>query len=354
MKIGILSLPNSISYGASLQTFALREYLEIKGCDAEVINYLPNIILNKKSKSSNLIKKTCIDALTLRKKMRFRSFERKIRKYPRHSIGKEYLSEMSKRYDYMICGSDQIWNPHITGWDYSYFFDFCNDSKKKISYAPSFGVEELPKDYSDTIAGLLSNFNCISVRESDGARIVNSLIHLNPVTVLDPTFLIPKDRWKTLEKKTHISNQGYVLLFMLKYSDAMISFANRLAQEKGLKLSVIGGSFFEHGKYQKYNYNLVGPSQWLFLFDHADYIVTNSFHGVAFSVIFRKQFFTEYSAITNTRLYEIVSKFNLSSQLINNNNETYHYLDYLPIEKLISSEIEKSEMYLKKALGVQE
>ena len=348
-KIGILTLPNSVSFGASLQTYALRKYLNNSGFDAEVINYLPNKIKTESNYSKSALKRLFLKIMRKKMLREFQRFEKQIIKYPSKSITKEGLAKLDDRYDVFICGSDQVWNPYITGSDSSYFFDFSK--KTKISYAPSFGISEIPDDYKAMMKSYLPHFSAISVRENEGKSIVKDITGLDSTIVMDPTFLIDSKDWISLCKHDKRTKKKYVFLFMLQHSDKMVEFANKLAADKGLELYVFGGPFFKGKKLDKNSIHVIGPDKWLSFVKNAEYVVTNSFHGIAFSLIFGKQFFTEYSAITNSRIIDIVEKFGLSSQLIDNNYDEYHLIDYDVVSNNIKEKADASKFFLNKVLS---
>ena len=161
MKVGIFTFPNSVSYGATLQMYALYDTVNRLGYDTEIINYHNAYMKAEKHIGSSnpvspiktFIKKTMRSLLHIRLYSSFRRFEKKnMKMYPSKAFNeKEKLSEIGKRYDAIICGSDQIWNPNITDTDLSYFLDFCGKNTKRISYAPSFGIDKFPDDFSKIV-----------------------------------------------------------------------------------------------------------------------------------------------------------------------------------------------------------
>ena len=322
MKIGILTFPNSVSYGASLQMFALYHRLVSMGFDVEIINY-HNLFMKKELhyEKNGSVRNVLKHLYHYKLYSNFRRFEKsKLKKYPQKSFtAMEFLTDVGERYDAVICGSDQVWNPDITGSDLSYFLDFCKNSTKRISYAPSVGRDTLPEEWSNKIKQELDKFTAISVRESVVGDMIREMMDIDVPVVLDPTFLLNKDEWIEMEKTYHIPKSGYVLLYTVKTSTYLLNFALELAKKKKLKVLVVGGNWLSNIKH--YNPTVeyaidIGPEQWLYLLHNADYVVTNSFHGTAFSINYRKNFFVEFSSSTNSRLEQIVKTFGLEKQIV--------------------------------------
>ena len=209
MKVGIMTFPNSVSYGATLQMLALQKTVSEMGHQVEVINYHNPYMKAekhvKKSKHSALkfaIQSRIRPLLHRRLYASFRDFERRhVACYPPKAFTqKDKLPLLGQRYDAVICGSDQVWCPRITGGDLSYFLDFCGENTRRISYAPSFGGETFSEEFYRQIGPELERFSALSVREMPGIRIVENLTGREAALVADPTFLVEKEsgrQWKS-------------------------------------------------------------------------------------------------------------------------------------------------------------
>lgn len=318
MKIGILTFPNSISFGAVLQMFALQHRVKMLGHQVEVINYHNRFMKNER----HCIGKSRLRTLARRilhggQYRRFLKFEKKMGLFPKKAISTpEKLAELSSRYDAVICGSDQVWNPEITGGDMSYFLDFCGDSVRRISYAPSFGVESLEAGFAARAAKELEKFSGVSVREEQGCRLVREMTGSEPELVADPTLLLTPDEWLGIEEPWPVPAEGYILQYTVRGSESLSAFSRRLSEKTGLKVIIVGGNRFRrHGERELFASDIT-PGQWLYLMRNAEYVVTNSFHGTAFSINFRKDFFVEFSSRTNSRLSHIVTAMGLESRVL--------------------------------------
>lgn len=354
-RVGILTFPCSTSHGAVLQMYALYEVVEVFGFCPEIIHY-------HSEHMRGLRHTTAFHGGTLRRAARrlihwrayrgFRCFERQMRHYPQKPFGdKAQLRALSPRWRAVICGSDQVWNPKITGQDLSYFLDFCGPETARIAYAPSFGFTEFPPDYDAAIAWELERFSAVSVREVQGQQKVFALTGHEPTLVLDPTFLLPVERWAALERPCKL-REPYILYYALRQSDEMFAFCTRLAEEKQLPILFIGGNMFSNLKARngmRY-FPDADPAQWLYLISHARYVVTNSFHGLAFSISFRKDFFLGLSSLTNDRLTNLVSLLRLERQIIRPDIQMTD-TDYSEAEKILPVMKERSMAFLRRALN---
>ena len=359
MKIGIITFQNAVNYGAVLQTYALQHTIEKSGGNSEIINYqckkinymydpfpqttnirkvLSNIIWYKKKK---------------KKKLAFENFEKKYLKVTdKKYYNKENLEETNAMFDIFISGSDQVWRAESTDFDTTYFLDFVKDNNKKYSYAASFGSDKIEDKYIEKYRHLLKGYKELSVREEQGQVIIENLLHRESRVDLDPTFLVDKDEWKKIEKKPE-EKEKYIILFIIRKSEKIFRFAENLAKEKGYKLIYISN---DRKKDVDATYiGGISPEEWLGYIDNAEYIVTNSFHGVAFSIIFNKKFFLElqpYPAKANSRLENIMDMFSLRNREILNGKNDYinEEIDYKSVEKLIQDRRSLSIEYLEKII----
>ena len=216
MKVGILTFPNSRSYGAALQMYALYHTVNNLGHKAEIINYYNDFMRAEKHfqpiGSSDLkyfARRIARRLLHARVYEAFEHFEHKnMDMHPRKFFArKENLFSVGARYDAVICGSDQVWNPDITGRDVSYFLDFCGEKTRRVSYAPSFGVETLPDDFAVQAAEELKKFHALSAREEQGRKIIADLTGMDVPVVIDPTMLLDATQWQRLEEPGFAVNE---------------------------------------------------------------------------------------------------------------------------------------------------
>ena len=359
MKLGILTFPDATSYGAVLQMYALYRAAEKLGAQPEIIHYHNSFMKAQRHTTAmqgtgRLKKKLKLCAKNLmhcRQKQAFRRFNAQLRLYPRRPISDpEALYTLKDRYDGVICGSDQVWNPDITGFDKRYFLDFCGEHTKRISYAPSFGITEFSPQFRDGITEHVRRFDLLSAREAHGRDLLRQLTGRDVPMVLDPTFLLSREDWMQLEEKHPAAREPYILYYTVLRSDTLLRFCLQKAREEHLKVVFVGGNPIKQlkNKEVEYAYDL-SPGQWLYLLHHADCVVTNSFHGTAFSIHYEKNFYLEMSSLTNSRLQQIVDTAGLQDRVVGPACGSGD-IDYDLVRRRIAPEKEASLAYLKKAV----
>ena len=310
MKVGILTFSKSINYGAALQAVALKHTVSSLGADVTVMDH-PCALIDSSSKvfdfSCILSPKYVIThminmPIAIKRAKAFKRF---------WSSNFEFGSDDPKNYDMVIVGSDQVWNYNLTGDDTFYFLDFKNPNVKKASYAASFGLSEIDDKHKDRISAFLNDFDAISVREKTGADIASKMTGREVPTVLDPTLLFDKERWSVLSDR-NFKEKGYIFVYTVFNSDTLWDFAYKLSEKTGLPIKTISYSKF-HRRNAHYSYS-AGPDEWVSHIMNADYVITNSFHGFAFSVNLEKQFYFEMppkSSGVGSRLYDMADTFGL-------------------------------------------
>lgn len=364
MKVGIFTFPNSTSYGAVLQMYALRHTVERMGHDAEVINY-QNAFMKAEKHTEKVVKDPSVKGrakqfarslLHYPMKRAFAQFEKRtMKRYPSKAISeKAELVEVGKRYDAVICGSDQVWNPDITGFDLSYFLDFCGEQTKRISYAPSFGIDTFSDAFSEAIRPELAQFTAISLREAPGQALVQKLLGREAPLVVDPTLLMTHGEWAALERAHPAAKGDYILYYTIRRSDTLFRRCRELSAKTGMKVVVVGGNFLKtlRNRDPMIEYAVdISPEEWLYLVHHARYVVTNSFHGTAFSINYRKDFYVEFSSRTNSRLAQIVGMLGLDARVVRDEVELGgESVDYTLTEAKLPEMRDASMRFLKDAL----
>jgi hypothetical protein len=335
MKIGIMTYWwSEDNYGQVLQCFALQKYLRDAGHDAYLIRYLPDDIhiktrfLKKIQKAFNpvkLIRYLFNKILNLidKEKNKFREFSVFREKYLvqsekiYHSYN-ELLKEPPDAEVYIV-GSDQVWHFGDLPLELvkerlkCYFLDFGNKKVKRISYAASFGKEKLNDDFISEIFPLLSKFDYISVRENAGIDICHQYGIETAELAPDPTLLLDTNEYRSLYKDVNINaviNAPFLLLYILgSLCDFSFQAVYDWAKEKGINIIYISGN----GMQDKYKKLYATIPQWLYLIDHAEYVITNSYHCSIFSFLYQKKFgvipLTGYNSGMNTRfttLFELL------------------------------------------------
>lgn len=319
MRIGILTFHRARNYGAVLQAYGLQEVLKKMGHYVEIIDYRPEVLSRVYNTSLNFkdIKKLLGSLISYPfRKIRGRLFEGFNSKYlniSKFSFTKHIQADVS--YDAIFFGSDQVWNPEITGGiDDIYWGNFKTNKKiLKIAYAASAGGEiELLSQY-DGLEKLLENFDSISVREDDLNNLISSRINGTVTTVLDPTLLITEKFWSDIASP--VVSGKYLLLYQVNPNKDALFLAERIAEKYNLKIVEIWNGFNFRDAFGKKLF--VSPNEFVSLFKYAQYVITTSFHGAAFSLIFRKNFYYVGGSLKNeSRISQLLDKFSLSDRFI--------------------------------------
>ena len=270
---------------------------------------------------------------------------------------KKDLSSLNDLYDYFITGSDQVFNPYCSGFDGNYFLSFVSDKNMKFSYAASVGLENIPVELENYYKDYLNSFCRISIREITGANEIKRVCGIECSTNIDPTLLLDKSDWeKLMADLPSNADTPYLLLYALSEDKNMLKFAKKIAKRKKLKVIYINDRLFRpKGMLSLRN---VSPEQWLRLFANANSIVTNSFHGIAFSINFEKEFYPFYlnkNTRVNSRIRDLLDLLNLQSLVINDNNDTLmnENIDYSEAREILKNEKNKSISYLREIYKYQ-
>lgn len=353
MRLGIITFHRAINYGAILQTYALNRATQNLGFDSQVINYRYNkvdreyILFSGKTLRSKLADLYYYPIKSYKIKKFEKFMKNNIRMSEKIYKSTEDLKKAEEIYDTFLTGSDQVFNYRITGKDRNYFLDFIQDSNKKNSYAASFGMDNIPEEYKNEIKNSLNTFNNISVREKKGIEIVDKLIKRQARIDVDPTFLLDKSEWKKIAVKP--KEDKYILLFVMQKNESIYRFTEQLSIKTGLPVIYITDAYKKmlKAKHKK----VVSPEEWLGYFQNADYVVTNSFHGLAFSVNLNKNFYVELQkepATGNSRLKTLLEEYDLYDRLIvEGKNDNMNEISWENINKKLQKNRQNSIDYLK-------
>ncbi|QPL29987.1 polysaccharide pyruvyl transferase family protein [Pseudomonas fragi] len=330
MKIGIITIHNSCNYGAVLQAFATQESFKKYG-DVEILNYR-NTHTDKPTKLLRFGTKPK-DALRLAKDILKLLPKTRILKKFRFFFAEHYnlsgqpsqnLEVVEKKYDIYVCGSDQIWNPQIISEDgkidKNYFLAFSGTGKK-ISYASSMGSYSYTSTESLEIKTYLQDFHRISVRESDTAQFLSTTLQREVDHVLDPTLLLNKKEWTSvLNIKDDSPKKSYMLVYVLRNSKILSETVKAVAEALDLDIIVIDQDPFTTLRCTTH-INDAGPIDFVKLFSNASFVITNSFHGCAFSVNFNIPFLITPPPSGLNRIMSLLSAVGAETRAINTRNQ---------------------------------
>jgi len=340
-KIAIITIV-TINYGNRLQNYALQCVLESLGYSV--------VTLRRENGTEGLKQKvkTIIQSLLQTKGAKFKQFDSNIHFADETVTRDDYPEGINNLYNYFIVGSDQVWNPY---YDFVAgkcdFLVFAKDNQK-ISYAASFGINEIPSERKEEYAENLKTFKAVSVREKQGAKIVKELADREATVVLDPTLLLDRIAWRKIEKKPcNCLKHKYVFVYALGDKNDRFEVKIEQLREKY--------EIFDVRSIQKNGKELpVGPSEFLYLLRNAAIVLTDSFHATVFSIIFHKKFitFNRPGLNMNSRIESLAELVGVKDRLTecgDLDGETE--IDYMNVDEILKEERRKSTEFLKKALN---
>ena len=319
-KIGILTYHDGFNHGGYFQAYFLQEYLKSKGHDVFILNY-KNISHFINEYRYFLLQLNFIKFFkNLYKIISFNNDQRKFNKLPKYiTFSENKISSISSKLDYIVVGSDIVWDYDykFTGPNNIYFGEYLSPIKGLISYSASMGrtKSSIPMNFRK----LLEKFNYISVRDDNTQKILEEYTNVNSTKTLDPTLItdihdigIKLDEKKFLETK-------YLLVYAFFLPYEFKSNIKKIAIEKNLKIVSVG----YHQDFVDINCTEVGPFMWLKAFRDAEFIVTSTFHGSIFSILFNKLFITvandsiESKVVSLLNDLRIIDRYISSATMIN-------------------------------------
>lgn len=346
--------------GAALQAYALQTYLTEQGCEAGIIDYKPDYLSghHKLTAVCNpkydkpLIRKLYLLAKLpgrlagLRHKHAFDAFTAKYFKLTRRYSSFSELCAAPPKADIYFAGSDQIWNPIFpNGKDPAFYLEFVPDGIR-ASYAASFAVKELPAELCSTISQRIKKLDHVSVRESSALNILERLGVHNGCAVVDPVFLLTRDHWAEMANPISKKNKNYLLVYDFDNDPTIRDIAQTVAAERGLEIYSVFNV-----PYAKKCFAHVGPQEFLGLISGADFVLSNSFHATAFSIIFEKDFVvTARRDGINTRMQDLTAALGLDGRMTFNKFAQQRKIDYTNVKERLATLIDNSKAYIKKII----
>lgn len=366
MKIKTITCHNVYNYGASLQAHALMDYLEKQGHQVEIIDYMPLYIRRNlslwaigKKWNRNLFIKMLFYAYVvpirlLQKKTRkkFAKFNEQYFKLTKRYNSFTELKANPPRADIFFCGSDQIWNTQIdNGLDPAFYCGFAEKGSLRVSYAASFSISTLPEADKSFVKEQLQKMDFISVREQSGLDILKDLGIKNGVVVLDPVFLKPKEEWLKMCYKPKY--KSYILVYDQENNMNLKKIAKYLSNVK--KKPIVALKDLYPRNYADYQEKYADPIDFISLIAHADIVVTNSFHCMAFSTIMNKSFYVipRTHQKVNSRMTDFLLTLGISDRLIDNEKKIQQAkeIDYKLVNPTLSQMRKKSIDYINTCLA---
>lgn len=336
MKIRTITCHDCYNFGASLQAYALQTYLESLGHDVQIIHYKPDYLsqhFNMMAVSNPIFDKPFIKQLyllaklpgrlmALKRKKVFDEFTAKYLKLTRRYNSYEELKADAPKADAYIAGSDQIWNTLFrNGRDAAFYLDFGEPEVKRISYAASFATPDVVPEYREFVEKELKGLDCVSIREKTSLPLLASLGRPDGVEVCDPVFLLDKEHWNNLVNNSTYTTpkEKYILLYLSDRGKNIEKIAKEMRKQTGWKIYAVGAVT---APYADSNLTNAAPLDFVGLIRDAQFVVSNSFHATAFSLIMGTKFcvVNRIEGI-NERMKSVLEDYGLVEKLVSNYND---------------------------------
>lgn len=368
-KIGLVTIIGYQNYGNRLQNYAAQEVLEGLGFEVITILNIQKEPLIKKNnladRFKNINKKVILNKIKnfFNKAKKNKEIQNKISKFKKFS--EQYIHEsdfeiseglipntLDDNFEYFVVGSDQVWNPFYRSGSEIDFLTFAS-KEKKIAYAASFGISEIPNEYKENYKKWLEDFNYISVRENDGAKIIKELTNLDVPVLVDPTLMLDAEDWLKISKTPLNKPQtAYILTYVLgEKTNELKKFINKISDEKKMEVVNIAD-------YNDLQYYDIDPSEFIDLINSSSLIITDSFHGTVFSILFNKPFIVyervDYDVKMNSRINTLLSKFSLENRTWNTIDKSNVFnVDFSDIPRRLEIERNITLEYLWESLKIK-
>ncbi len=350
---------NFTNYGSALQSWALNQAIKKLGYRAKLIDYCPDILADKtplnpfpnmwdKDDESRKMCELTMPAIrdNYEKFNRFytEKFDRTKRKYTSDNFNK-VVEEVNG----FVCGSDTIFCTEEFGFDDGFFANYdCMKNGYAVAYAASFGDPHFDDASYRILNDRLQNFKALGIRENLMIAYVREHTKVPVQKVLDPTLLLSLEDYEGITEKKLV-NEKYLLLYSRRYNKEMEDYAVALAKHNGWKIVEISlrATNAEKGHQMAYD---AGVEEFLSLVKNAEYVVTNSFHGMIFSVQFCRDFVVFSRHQCDTKIAELLELFGLKDRLLVDGSEVFQDIDYKEVHSRIDKERKESFAFLKAAL----
>lgn len=380
MKIGVITIEKVNNYGAELQATATIKVLQGMGYETEIIDYCyyknwnfkdtrisaPFVSMSVKGRLMYWVKYRLVNRIVAkilpllyptvkRRIQRFEDFHKINTRMSKRYLSMPELYQTKMDYDVYVVGSDQVWNPSASSSIEPYFLTFAPKEAKKISYASSFGVSNIPASLYEKYKRLLSNIDYLSVREQTGVCLVKTLTGRDATCVLDPTLLLNKKQWGNIMLAYPHMPSRYILVYQLLPSETLPSLAKSIAEEMKCPIYYLAKrAYAVNAPNGMRVIKDAGPAEFLWLIKNASCVVTNSFHGTAFSVNFCTPFYTVLNSKkgSNARITSLLNSVNLMGRIVYEGDKLpfFSFYDANYVQKHIEMLRKDSTSYLEKAL----
>lgn len=374
MKVGIVTIIDYRNYGNRLQNFALQKIMESKGIDAVTIlnDFYKDYKYNDKSITNSFMH--CVKVLIWNIWSKFTKNSHKLnyvgksddllkkRIYNNISFSKKYINETNylvrggithtkkwKGFDYLIVGSDQVWNPKMN-FATDFFFLQRVAPEKRVAFSASCGVDRIPKQYEEQWKRYLSGMKSVSVREKSAAKYIESVCDRKVEVLLDPTMLVEREVWNEIISPIKKKSGRYLLTYILG-DDETNAFINELSLKTGLQVISLNDR-------REKEWFVIAADEFVSLIANAELVITDSFHACVFSILYEREFFVIHRKgdIEDifSRIDNLLKLFNLEDRIIDKMSVeglNAYPLSHQNIEDILERERKRAENFLDKVLS---
>ncbi len=364
MKICTITCHDVYNHGASLQAYALQTYLESLGHDVRIIDYKPDYLSKHYNlwtvsnpvydkpfvKQAYLLAKLPGRLIALKRKRAFDRFTKQYLKLTDRYHSNEALKKNPPQADIYIAGSDQIWNTLFqNGCDAAFYLDFAPKTAKRITYAASFATKDVVLEYKPFVHRMLQGLDCISLREKISLPLLSSLGRNDGVSVCDPVFLLSRKQWNELISTPMKYHESYLLVYDSGHSQRLKDAAIQIAKSRNLRIYNISAFRLSYADKDYWN---SGPLDFVRLIRDAEFVMSNSFHATAFSLIFHREFcVVNRTEAINERMLSLLKQYGLQNRMLDKQPIPTEVIDYNKVQKMIDEDIAASRAYLHDALS---
>lgn len=366
MKIGLITCYDNYNYGSMLQTYATQIYFNKQGHSTEIIDYNPYLSSDRK-----IVKIKSVFHIRTWKQKFYNNKEEIFQNKSNAEAIKNFIFDYpcvgekidsynefvlySKKFDCIIVGSDQMWNPgNIFG-----RINFLPKIEvKKVSYATSVGVNSFYPSEIRFYKKWLSKFDYISVRESQTKFFLENILQRKIDQIIDPTFMLTREEWKEFSKKRVIEGD-YIFAYFLGNNEWQRSLVKKYAKDNKVRIvSIYEYSSNPLESFSDIKLSKIGPHEFVSLIFNAKRVFTDSFHGTVFSIIGNVNFNVFYrfdsneKQSTNSRIDSLLDLFKIKKQLVKDaNQKILNITSFKRLNSLICEERKITSNFIKKSLG---
>ena len=360
MKVAIITLHRVYNYGSALQAYATQVVFEKAGYEAEVIDYITEQRTKKqimktaaagsnKGMSSTVYKFLKLFSISL-KELTFGKFVEKNLHLTKQYVTADDLEKDPPQADIYVTGSDQTWNSQYNGGvDRGFFLTFAPQNKVKVSFVASFGKIHLNDEELAETKPLIDKYNKLSVREDSALDVLRQLGREDGIQLIDPTLQLTKEEWLKLASPRMVKQPYLILMLLYNEDNHATEYARKIADEKGLKLVKISWEMKKPPMVDRL-FTHRSPADFLSLFANADFVVTNSFHGLAFSINLERDFVVVPRNEFNSRIESLLALTGLQERLVATADDaltkSVKTIDYDKVSVRLDAERQKAKEYI--------